>query len=297
MTPAILYKYREDSDRTENIVRDRKIWLSTPEKLNDPVECKTGIIPEDWKERTIREMEVAQLMGVIGVLPGTRPETLFSLDRQQTKKWLKRLKKLPHDRKVKEMRVLYEAHGIQLSNPKLLFETLQKQLSNVGIFSMSEKTDDQPMWAHYASEHYGLALGFSAAESSKLADVRHTLPVIYSAEKPTFSTGFLNKITIYAAPDGMASKQEFSFDDPVFRASITTKPPEWSYEREWRYVEEHGGLYDYPGELASVIFGCRMPAVRREYYKSLLEMSGHRVDLYEAVISSAGSFDVRCLPT
>lgn len=119
---------------------------------------------------------------------------------------------------------LYKAHGIELSDPRRLFEILQKQLTDVGIFSLSDCPDNQPMWAHYAGNHTGLALGFSAAEGSKLADTRHTLPVTYSAEKPKFDEGFLHEIRISAAPhNGTVSESRFSFDDPVFRASISIR--------------------------------------------------------------------------
>lgn len=79
MHPTILFKYREDSARSEEILLNKKIWLSVADQLNDPVECRTGVIPEDWRLQTIRQMEAAQIMGVLGIpFPG-EPETLFSL--------------------------------------------------------------------------------------------------------------------------------------------------------------------------------------------------------------------------
>ncbi len=45
--PSLLYKYRDDSIRTEEIITNGKIWLATANQLNDPLECKTGQIPED----------------------------------------------------------------------------------------------------------------------------------------------------------------------------------------------------------------------------------------------------------
>ncbi|HGA2076616.1 TPA: hypothetical protein ACIRQ5_004066 [Yersinia enterocolitica] len=45
--PEILYKYRDDSDRTEEIIKNKKIWLSSPIQLNDPLECRIGEIPKD----------------------------------------------------------------------------------------------------------------------------------------------------------------------------------------------------------------------------------------------------------
>lgn len=234
-------------------------------------------------------------MGLIGAIPGMGlPETLFSLDRQRTRKWFKRLKKLPFDRKVKEMRSLYKEHGVALSNPRDLFHTLQKQLSSIGIFSLSDCPDNQPMWAHYAGEHKGIALGFSTASGSKLSDPRHSFPVIYDNEKPVFKEGFLHEVQFYRTESGrVGSASKISFDDPVIRSAISTKPPAWSYEREWRYVEETAGLHDFPGELVSTIFGYRMPEERRHYYRNLLKTAGRRVELFEVRISTAGTFEVK----
>jgi hypothetical protein len=293
MNRTVLYKYREDSERTERIITDRKVWLSTPGTLNDPVECKTGIIPEEWKRQTIRQMEEMQVLGFLAPLGG-QEGAFLSFDRQK-KKIMKRIKKLPHDKRVKEMRAFFEERGIEVSNPRKIFDTFQEQLSNVGIFSLSDCSDNQPMWAHYAGNHTGLALGFSASEGSKLADTRHTLRVTYSADKPKFEAGFLQEVKIGIGPQRVVSKSKFSFDDPVLRASISTKPPAWSYEREWRYVEEIGGSYAYPGELSAMIFGYRMSKERRAHYRNLVGQLGKSVDLFEIDISLAGSFELRPL--
>jgi hypothetical protein len=294
MIPPILYKYREDSQFTEDVLRNLKIWLSSPEQLNDPLECKTGIIPEDWKQRTIQMMEAAQIMGLVDV--AKRQETLFSLDRRKTKLWLRRLKKLPHDARIKEMRTLQKKHGIELSDPRKIFEGLQKQLSSIGIFSLTEIANNQPLWAHYAKNHTGLALGFSASPDSNLGNARHTLRVKYSADKPIFKEGFLQEIQCSPSLGGQQIwESRISLDDLVYRASISTKPPAWSYEQKWRYIEDTGGLHDFPGKLVSLTFGCRMPEERRENYKNLIEQLGMRLDLFQVYVSPDGSLELQSI--
>ncbi len=293
MNPPILYKYREDSELTERVLLDQQVWLSNAELLNDPLECRTGTIPEEWRRQIIRQMEEAQIAGLIVGMPGSMPpKTLYSLDERATRKWFKALKKLPHHRRVKKMHALHQQHGIKLSNPSRLFEKFEEQLSNVGIFSLTESADNQPMWAHYAGNHTGLVLGFGTSENSKLGDVRHTLQVTYNATKPTFSGGLQDHITFNMNSNGtLRSEQKLSFDDPIFRASFSTKPPEWSYEREWRFVEETSGLHDFPGELYEMTFGCKMPVKRRKNYVDLLSRSGLSVRLFEIRLSDDGAFE------
>ena len=136
--PSTLFKYRDDSDRTECILMNKRVWLPSPSQLNDPLECKTGEIPEAWQKATIRQLENAQLIGMFGIPGQSLPATLFSLSERQTKRWLKRFRILSHKQKVAAMRELYSDHGIDLSRPEEIFRDMRKRLATVGIFSLSE---------------------------------------------------------------------------------------------------------------------------------------------------------------
>jgi len=291
--PPILFKYRDDSENTQKIIATRQIWLSTPEKLNDPLECRTGAIPVDWKRKVILKQEQAQLMGML-LGPALQPvETLFSLDRRQTKRWLKAFAKVSHADKVQRMHKLYREHGIILSDPSKVFDRLEAQLNSVGIFSLSASGNNDPMWAHYAGNHSGLALGFGVTEGSKLADPERTLQVVYADEKPIFTDGLSHEVMLgLREGGGFRSKGRFSFTDPVFQASISTKPRAWSYEQEWRYVNELSGLHDLPGELVRVTFGIRMPADRKAFYAHLLRDHGFSVELMEVALTPLGSLNL-----
>ena len=48
--PAVLYKYRDDSPYTESMLLEKRVWLSTAQGLNDPLECQIGEIPKEWQE-------------------------------------------------------------------------------------------------------------------------------------------------------------------------------------------------------------------------------------------------------
>jgi hypothetical protein len=269
--PKILYKYRDDSERTEEIIKNKKIWLSSPIQLNDPLECRIGEIPKDWEKNTVLELEQGQIMGVITTLPKFQPpKTLFSLSERSTKKWLKRFRNLSHDRKVKAMRTLYSEHGIELSNPKNIFKDMRHRLSLVGIFSLSEDCCNELMWAHYGANHQGIAFGFNTSGDCKLANSRYCLPVNYASKKPIFKAGFKNEVQIMMPNSGIPNIQRVSFEDDTFRSTISTKTPAWEYEKEWRYIEENAGLFDFPGTLSQVFFGLRMSQKRKIYFKNLI---------------------------
>lgn len=294
--PPTLFKYRDDSERTKSIFESRKVWLSSPSQLNDPLECKTGVIPSEWQAATIRQLEMGQIMGMLGIPGQELPATLFSLSERQTKRWWKRFRGLSHKQKIAAMRQLYADHGMELSRPESIFRDMQKQLKTVGIFSLSGSIDNELMWAHYGGNHSGIALGFGCDPECKLGDSRHMLPVMYELEKPIFKAGFKSELAIYKTPGGgTKSVSRVSFEDDVFRAAISTKTPAWSYESEWRYVEESSGLFDWPGPLVSVTFGLNMAPERRSFYRGLAEAaSGKGVRFFEVQLSqSLGGLTVK----
>lgn len=89
---------------------------------------------------------------------------------------------------------------------------------NVGILSLSEISDNDLMWAHYADRHNGLVLCF---------DEQHTFFNRRRTENDEFY--FVRKV-------------RYSDDPPVSLATIDgdalliTKGRKWSYEREWRML-------------------------------------------------------------
>ena len=288
MEPANLYKYREDSARTEHIIASGNVWLSTADKLNDPLECKTGEIPDEWKREKIREMENAQLQGfVASAMPSLRERRPFySLSYRAARNWFERFRRLKtRKEKYQRMRRFLRDHGREISDPRNLFETFERQLRRVGIFSLSARADSQLMWAHYAGTHTGLALGFRRNEENKLGSPEHTFPVKYEDKKPEFSGGFVNQVSMFLDSNGVfQSRQQIGFNDETFRAAFTTKPRDWKYEEEWRYVEETSGLFPLPGAITQIVFGLRMSAHRRKHYAQLVCKAGRTVELFEVIV-------------
>jgi hypothetical protein len=286
----VFYKYRDDSTRTEDIFLKGKVWLSTARKLNDPLECKTGQIPEEWKKKNIYDMENAHMSGfLMSAIPVFKKEQPFySLSNRAAKRWFQKFKRLKtRKEKYTEMRSFLEDHGTHLSRPADLFKKFETQLLQVGIFSLSECPDNALMWAHYGSSHTGIAIGFASVPAAKLFSSEHTLQVIYSNSKPIFENGFINKISMASTQDSEAHfAQKIGFNDPTFRAAFSTKPVEWNYEKEWRYVEETSGPFPWPGPITTIVFGLKMPNARRRHYTSLVRRHvPNSVEFFEIVTS------------
>ena len=135
-----------------------------------------------------------------------------------------------------------------------------------------------------ASGHIA-ALGFEVQEGNKLADEKYCLPVIYRDEIPDFNPEELQSIWHFSAgKDKTEISLTVPFDDPTFRKCISTKPTDWAYEKEWRYIDETDGAHPFPGKLVEVTFGLRCSEADREKYIDLARKSfDYPINFYEIV--------------
>lgn len=273
--PKILYKYRALSPLTEQIIENKQVWLSKLEDLNDPFEGSVANYSMQIRKQMIHHYRHMQIMSFVvkGDMAHQQGRPFFGLKGRILKSYLKRFKTKSLDRQYNMMNLLVsQNHGINFSRPEELLRSFDDRLKNVGVFSMSENSTNQLMWAHYADESRGLALGFSVEEGNRLSDDNHCLPITYSDIVPTFKPEDLNCHWQFSNEDGkMKIGVEVPFDDSLFKKIVLTKSKAWQYECEWRYFEESSGLHDYPGKLQEVIFGLRCPENEKKKYKRLVE--------------------------
>lgn len=213
-----LYKYRSISEFTLKIFEDKKIWLSNAVGLNDPFECSMKKIATDWIERRYESERMAHLMGFMISAKRSMDsnENFWSLLPTQTKKLLRLLKKQSIDTQYSFFREFIKDHtGYYPTDTRSTFDQFDSQLSAVGIFSLSESSENQLLWAHYADEFRGIAIGFEIDPGSKLADSNHCVKVNYSEELPAFeSDGYISQVI------GRGEKIRENDHDPSFRSTI-----------------------------------------------------------------------------
>lgn len=260
----MLYKYRGNSENTDKIFTEQKVWLSNAKGLNDPFECTIQEIAEDYIKEQVKIGKEAHLIGFIH-------EAKLRPDPSKTA-ILKKIRKAVSldDKHVILQKAYLKYAGIKITNPIDTFKNFDKQLQNVGIFSLSEDPINELMWAHYGEQHCGIAIGFSNTLKTVLNDKEKCLKVSYSDELPTFdSEGFLMETTVYSNGTNL---QKIALNDPTFRKAITTKSKSWSYEKEWRYIEENAGSYPLPGKISEIIFGLRVESEMESKYRKLVKI-------------------------
>lgn len=286
MLGKVFYKYRDISDRTENILRNKKIWLAKPSTLNDPYECKIREFTQKERQKEIAQSMGNQLMGF--VMTANRAlkngEPLFNLRQKDIKSIMKSIKRASslEDKYEIANDVITNKAGKSYSSPSSIMDSLEENLDCVGIFSLSEDPLNKLMWSHYSFNHQGIALGFEFEDNSILNDEQYFKPINYTDKPLSFDldNGRLVKHEyFYNENMQLDSKMSLQFKDPELQKIFFTKTTEWTYEKEWRYIREKFGEYDFPTKLSQIIFGlnCSIENINKitqlcdEYYDYKLD--------------------------
>jgi Protein of unknown function (DUF2971)/Tetratricopeptide repeat len=274
----VFYKYRADSEFTEQIFTSGNVYLSTAAGLNDPFECSLQDIGSEWIAEKVKEMKQA---GVAGFLLQAnrslrRHERFFGLAGLEISRVIERLGccKGIEEKYNFYGKFILDRTGHPPSNCERIFSGLDAQLNSVGIFSLSARSDHPLMWAHYAREHTGVCIGFEKIPDSKMDHAEHFAPVIYSDSLPEMdANGFqvVMSMSLDELGNTYTSSLKVSSSDKTFQKVIATKPTCWSYEEEWRYMEPCPGLFKWPGTISELTFGLRCSDARRKSYIHLAE--------------------------
>lgn len=285
----ILYKYRTDSDRTEQIITKSQLWFATPDSLNDPLECSIQEIAKASIEEFCRIEKQEQLEGFIFTYAFSPDDQLmWGLPKNRIQKVLDQI------RKAKKFRDKYKVYsefmksrtGNYPSSPRAKYAKVDELLSKVGILSLSQKCQEELMWSHYADGGRGIAIGYDVPEGTSLTSTSACLPVNYSDELVVMKDRL--KTVLNFTYDEMGRQKFYqtpAFDDPFLLSVVTTKNTCWKYEQEWRCVEKTAGLKAVDKPIAEIIFGPKCPQETRAKYIALVrEYCTDPVGLYEIKI-------------
>lgn len=186
------------------------------------------------------------------------------------------LKMAPPNKPIRQGSLVWrELKGEIYKQLKSLDSDFKTNRSTIGVACLSESENSLLMWAHYANNHHGMCVQYELMEINKRLGFS-PIPVIYSDDRVCLHS--LNAETL---------EQDST---KLFLHSITSKSPEWSYEREWRIIRDHaacdekwdenakGALLDMI-QPSSIILGCE---AKPEFEKSVKEYcETSKINLYK----------------
>ena len=266
--PKRLYKYRDVTARTLNMVVGDQLHFADPSTFNDPLDTRPSLDADvDGNElgrilRILIERSTAADMRA-----GARA---MKLTDARSKDWIEK-----HSRRQAELRISEIEYGA--SNPEYDFETaLKSQLrycielellrgNEKGIVSFAERDDCPLMWSHYGDQHRGICLGYSVPEKA-IEDVEQ---VAYGGDR-----------LVKASDVGAMLDGDDEARARVDAAVMLRKAESWSYEQEWRLIGGRGTAGS-PLELEEIIFGMKCKESVKYTVMKALEDRSRSVEFYE----------------
>lgn len=222
---------------------NRSVWFSSPAKLNDPFDCQ--LVLEDYaptkdvfeKRKKSALQRYADRVGekIIAITPSKNCYSGNMLTEE-----------------YKAEIGLFKAH-------------VEKNLREVGVFSVSEENTNTTMWSHYASSHSGICVGYF---THKLFPKNNLDDLIHQVRYKNSEEIRFNVYDIYA--DCCCNKDEKTYFD-IVNTLMSTKLKDWSYEKEWRFIhDQEGGIHVGSDSIHSIHFGMRTKPEEKATIRNIL---------------------------
>lgn len=261
--PERVYRYRKINEFLFDELRNSYVWLTNPNKYNDPFDSAHYI---DFAKISKNVMKG----NLDGILKLCNLKDLLSEDEKNNVDnsedamaslfdiiWKKNGEKdenLPPKSEVKK--VIEEI--ISKQHEELLEKSSVYNQEQLLTCSFSERYDSTLMWSHYADEHKGVCIEYSTEWENVPKNPLKLLlyPMIYQEE--------LLDLT-YIQEEFVKSKD---LNNMTALLCAIHKSKEWEYEREWRIVHLMGannhGQQFYMPKPSRVILGVRIGQQEKE---------------------------------
>ena len=152
-----------------------------------------------------------------------------------------------------------------------LVKKLIEDIKFIGIYSLSEKWNDELLWSHYADSHKGFCIEFNINEIIQNKVKRIIFPEIikirYRKEPPTYSLSFMENMTY----------------KKLLKILIGTKSKSWKHEDEIRILFNELGFQEINSQsIKSIIFGVN---ASEKNIQSTIEKMGDKIMYYKICIN------------
>ena len=266
--PKRLYKYREFSNRTLDMIVSDQVYFADPSTFNDPLDTRPSLeadVEIEELEKILRrffERRInAEMTAAAKSIRYRGPRTMDHIERQSRRQ---------ADRFVKEIK--YHSTSASYEPEKqqrfLLRHSIEEELFrqyDKGIVSLAERSTCPLMWSHYGDQHRGVCIGYSvpARVEEDVHKVKYRGSRLVQAGK------------VAAMMDGSDSARRH-----IDEAVLLRKAGSWNYEREWRLLGPLG-LENSPLEMEEIIFGMRCKGSTKYAVMKALEGREHPVKFHE----------------
>lgn len=203
-----LFRFEKLEKKRIDTLGEKKLWISSPSKFNDLDDCKlrglySGVDDANNYQRVLKALD--------SLYPVSNKYPLSDRFYQSIKNYIQAT---VADTANLETRI---DSGLRSVGSVASIRNEIKQNVLVSCFFEGDNQNSL-MWAHYANNHKGFCIEYELDESA---------PEIFNFNKVNY---------VSLLPEIYATELLFNPLETVARV-VYSKSIEWSYEKEWRYVE------------------------------------------------------------
>jgi hypothetical protein len=234
MEPSILYKYRQfdPEGRSLRIIQFSELWFGRADSFNDPFDTAFTYS-----------------------FDGLHTDKALKWARDSASRQFKHLP--PQQREEAALRALEQIRNDPTHIPRVREIHIEQNYQRFGICALAGSMENLLLWAHYANQHTGFAVGLSVSGihslQKKLAHERVLLlEVQYKPDAP--DANFFDSMIDMGEQDSITQ-------------FISTKSTHWAYEQEHRLVLWDGvntSLQVGHDIIQEVVLGCRISPTHEE---------------------------------
>lgn len=259
--PKSLFKYRKFDKHTIDMLKTGSIYFCPAYKLDDPFECSIAI-SEKIKDGDFKAYINAIIPFILKQLIVSSDNTklrkidvmsFYDEDGLNSEKFKLTVKAYDKNAKYSDIEKAVDAikkienmdeYPESFKNAIMMILNIQSLL---GVFSMSEINDNQPMWSSYAKNYEGYCVEYDIEKFLKnYPKYKDDLQLVnYSDKRENDPIKIILRVfydSIYTSLK--VSHQKFDVKDSLIKL-VTTKAKSWSYQKEWRLLAkaEQPGVY------------------------------------------------------
>ena len=277
--PDRLYRYRDSSIRTLEMIVGDRLHYADPSTFNDPMDSRPSLkVDLDNSEleeicRVLVEKRTAEEMHAAAkTMKAEGPEAIHHIEQSSRGRASSLIADIAY-------RALDSDYDVEDHKRHLLRHRIEEELLRQyekGIVCLAERDDCPLMWSHYGDHHRGMCIGYSIP-SRATGDVQK---VEYGG----------NRLVLASKVAAMLNGNENARHE-VERAVLLRKAPNWKYEKEWRLIGNSGSQRS-PLELEEVIFGIKCKSANKYITMKILRNRDRPVKFYE-MREELGTFNLR----
>lgn len=283
--PSRLYKYRRFTENHLKALSDNVLYLSSPDRLNDPFEAQVKFDVDRFivEDQSAEEFISASKEAIHAISAGEAWRPAEPLRPIEAGVWRKKLQQqlvgnsdVPH--KAELIDVLDELMRQQaVGHVQAMSNSLRSGLS---VLSFSATSTSKLLWSHYSDSHTGFVIEYDF-QSLPFNDLRRRLCF------PVFYTGKLRDATRYLA------KPHRPFNNLFGQYMCLIKQDTWAYEEEWRIVQaigpEHANFEMRMPEPIAVILGSQVSSANEE---TMVQFCQQRSIGLKRMVQTPGTFEL-----